>query len=68
MEVKRRREGRGEGTIVKAEAELLSKRATLAKAKVDVSVAQADLAVATSEAKRIEAWVGYITLPRPSTG
>ena len=42
-------------------------QATLAKAKVDVSVAQADLAVATSEAKRIEAWVGYLTLTAPST-
>ena len=55
-------------TIMKAEAELLSKQATLAKAKVDVSVAQADLAVATSEAKRIEAWVGYITLTAPYDG
>ena len=51
-------------TITKAEAELLSKQATLAKATVDVAVAQADLAVATSEAKRIEAWVGYLTLTR----
>ena len=55
-------------TIAKAEAELLSKQATLAKAKVDVSVAHADLAVATSEEKRIEAWVGYLTLPAPFNG
>jgi multidrug efflux pump subunit AcrA (membrane-fusion protein) len=55
-------------TILKAEAELLSRRATLAKAKVDVAVARADLAVAVSEAKRIEAWVGYITLPAPYDG
>jgi multidrug efflux pump subunit AcrA (membrane-fusion protein) len=55
-------------TITKAEAELLSRKAALAKAKVDVSVAQADLAVATSEAKRIEAWVGYLTLPAPYDG
>ena len=55
-------------TITKAEAELLSKQATLAKAKVDVAVAQADLAVATSEAKRIEAWVGYLTLTAPFDG
>ncbi len=55
-------------TITKAEAELLSRQATLAKAKVDVSVAQADLAVATSEAKRIEAWVGYLTLTAPFDG
>ena len=55
-------------TIMKAEAELLSKQATLAKAKVDVSVARADLAVATSEAKRLEAWVGYLTLTAPFDG
>jgi len=55
-------------TITKAEAELLSKQATFAKATVDVSVARADLAVATSEAKRIEAWVGYLTLTAPFDG
>jgi multidrug efflux pump subunit AcrA (membrane-fusion protein) len=55
-------------TIEKAEAEVLSREASLAKAKVDVEVAQADLAVAISEAKRIEAWVGYITLPAPFDG
>jgi multidrug efflux pump subunit AcrA (membrane-fusion protein) len=55
-------------TIAKAEAELLSREATLAKARVDVAVAQADLSVAISEAKRIEAWVGYITLPAPYDG
>ncbi len=54
--------------ILKAEAELLSDKATLAKSKVAVAVARADLAVATSEAKRIEAWVGYITLPAPYDG
>ena len=60
--------GAAKATIAKAEAELLSKQATLAKAKVDVAVAQADLAVATSEAKRIEAWVGYLTLTAPFDG
>jgi len=44
-----------QATITKVEAHLLSKQATFAKATVDVSVARADLAVATSEAKRIEA-------------
>ena len=39
-----------------------------AKAKVDVSVAQADLGVATSDARRIEAWVGYLTLTAPFDG
>ncbi len=55
-------------TITKAEAELLSKQATLAKAKVDVQVARADLSVAESEAKRLEAWVGYLKLPAPFDG
>jgi HlyD family secretion protein len=57
-----------EATIEKAKAEVLSREATLAKCKVDVAVAQADLSVAMSEAKRIEAWVGYITLPAPYDG
>jgi multidrug efflux pump subunit AcrA (membrane-fusion protein) len=55
-------------TIVKAEAELLSKRAALAKANVDVAVAEAALSVARSEAKRLEAWVGYLKLPAPFPG
>ncbi len=55
-------------TVAKAEAEVLSREAVLAKAKVDVEVAQADLAVAISDAKRLEAWVGYITLPAPYDG
>ena len=55
-------------SIRKAEADLLSKRAALAKADVDVSVAQADLAVATSDAKRMAAWVGYLTLTAPFDG
>src|SRR5204862_8359525 len=55
-------------TIEKAQAELLSREATLAKAKVDVAVARADLSVAVSEAKRMEAWVGYIKLIAPYNG
>jgi multidrug efflux pump subunit AcrA (membrane-fusion protein) len=55
-------------TIAKAEAELLSRQAKLAEAKVDVTVAEADLAVARSEAKRLEAWVGYLVLPAPFDG
>ena len=54
--------------IRRAEADLLSQRAQLAKAKVDVSVAQAALGVASSEAKRLEAWVGYLTLTAPFNG
>ena len=55
-------------TILKARAELLSKKASLAKAKVDVDVARADLGVAQSEARRLEAWVGYLKLPAPFDG
>jgi multidrug efflux pump subunit AcrA (membrane-fusion protein) len=55
-------------TIKMASADLLSKEAALAKARVDVSVAQADLGVAESEAKRLEAWVGYLTLKAPFDG
>jgi HlyD family secretion protein len=55
-------------TIKRAEAELLSAQASLAKAKVDVLVAQADLGVATSEQRRLEAWVGYLTLTSPFDG
>jgi multidrug efflux pump subunit AcrA (membrane-fusion protein) len=55
-------------TIMKAEADLLSKQAMLAKAKVDVSVAQSALSVASSEAKRLEAWTGYLTLTAPFDG
>ncbi len=51
MEIECRVAPTARATITKAEAELLSKGATFAKTKVDVSVAQADLAVATSEAK-----------------
>ncbi len=55
-------------TIRKAEADLLSELATLAKARVDVSVARADLVVAESEARRLEAWVGYLALTAPFDG
>jgi multidrug efflux pump subunit AcrA (membrane-fusion protein) len=55
-------------TIRKAEAELLSKKATLGEAKVDVKVARSRLTVAVSDAKRLAAWVGYLTLPAPYDG
>ena len=55
-------------TIMKAEAQLLSEQATLAKVIVDVSVARADLAVAESEARRLKAWVGYLALTAPFDG
>jgi multidrug efflux pump subunit AcrA (membrane-fusion protein) len=53
---------------MKAEAELLSRQAALAKAEVDVKVAQADLSVAESEERRLQAWVGYLKLPAPFDG
>jgi len=54
--------------ISTAQADLLSKEAAAAKARVDVDVARARLAVAESEAKRLEAWVGYLTLTAPYNG
>ncbi len=60
--------GAASATIVKATAELLSKNAALTKAKVDVDVATADLEVAVSEAKRMAAWVDYLTLTAPYPG
>jgi len=55
-------------SIRTAEADVQSYEAKYGKARVDVGVASADLSVATSEAKRIEAWVGYITLAAPFDG
>ena len=55
-------------TVLKADAELLSRRAALSKAKVDVRVAEADLKVAESEEKRLQAWVDYLVLPAPFDG
>jgi multidrug efflux pump subunit AcrA (membrane-fusion protein) len=55
-------------TIDRSDADLLSSLAKLGKSKIDVSVAKADLNVARSEAKRLEAWVGYLTLQAPFDG
>ncbi len=54
--------------IRKREAELLADEAALAKAVVDVAVARARVVVAQSEAKRMEAWVGYLKLFAPYDG
>lgn len=54
--------------VVRAEAELLSYQEKLARAEVNVSVAQSDLQVANSEARRLEAWVGYLKLLAPYDG
>jgi multidrug efflux pump subunit AcrA (membrane-fusion protein) len=55
-------------TVEKAEADLLSKRATLAADIIDVEVARTRLAVAESEAREYEAWVGYLKLYAPYEG
>ena len=55
-------------TVLKADAELLSQRAALSEAKVDVRVAEADLKAAESEEKRLQAWVDYLVLPAPYDG
>jgi len=55
-------------TVIKADAELLSRRAALSKAEIDVGVATAALKVAQSEEKRLKAWVDYLVLPAPYDG
>jgi HlyD family secretion protein len=55
-------------SVLKADAELLARRAALSKAKIDVRVAEADLKVAVSEEKRLQAWVDYLVLPAPYDG
>jgi HlyD family secretion protein len=54
--------------ILTAKADLLASQSDAAKAKVDVSVARARLTVADSDAKRLEALVGYLTLTAPYDG
>lgn len=55
-------------TILKTQADLLSKTATQSQDEVAVDVARAALLVADSEAKRLEALVGYLTLTAPFDG
>ena len=55
-------------TIKTAQADLLSKQAAAAEAKVNVTVTRADLSVAESEERRLKAWVGYLTLTAPFDG
>ena len=57
-----------QATILKASADELAREADAAKAKVDVAVARSRLVVADSEEKRLEAWVGYLTLTAPFDG
>ena len=57
-----------QATILKASADELAREADAAKARVDVAVARSRLVVADSEEKRLEAWVGYLTLTAPFDG
>ncbi|HEV3163394.1 MAG TPA: efflux RND transporter periplasmic adaptor subunit [Isosphaeraceae bacterium] len=57
-----------QSTIAAAVADELAREADAAKAKVDVALARARLTVAESDAKRLEAWVGYLTLTAPYDG
>jgi HlyD family secretion protein len=57
-----------QATAQKARAQLASTEATLAKDKVDVEVARRNLKVAESDAKRLDAWVGYLHLIAPYDG
>jgi multidrug efflux pump subunit AcrA (membrane-fusion protein) len=54
--------------IERALSDQLAREADAAKAKVDVDVARDRLAVARSEEKRLEAWIGYLTLTAPFDG
>lgn len=55
-------------TIAKAEADLLSKRASRDQAVVAVEVAAAELTVAESDERRVAALNGYLVLPAPFDG
>ena len=54
-------------TVIKADDELLARRAALSKAEVDVGVAEADLKVAESEEKRLKAGWTTSYCPRRMT-
>src|SRR4029079_11639592 len=54
--------------IEKATADLEASKAAERKAEVGVDVARASLDVATSDWKRMEAWVGYLKLYAPFDG
>jgi multidrug efflux pump subunit AcrA (membrane-fusion protein) len=57
-----------QATIQKSQAELLAKKAGLEESKLDVEVARARVVVAESDTRRMEAWVGYLTLTAPFDG
>jgi len=55
-------------TVANADAELEARQAELEAAIVDVAVARTRVTIAESEAKRLEAWVGYLKLLAPYDG
>ncbi|HTU22618.1 MAG TPA: efflux RND transporter periplasmic adaptor subunit [Gemmataceae bacterium] len=57
-----------EADVEKKTAMLKSAEKTLAQDKVNVDVAKAQVAVATSDAKKQDAWVDYLTIPAPFDG
>ncbi|HEX7448527.1 MAG TPA: efflux RND transporter periplasmic adaptor subunit [Pirellulales bacterium] len=57
-----------EAAVLKAQADLLAAEETLSEDQVDVDVAKARVRVAESDAKRMDAWVGYLTIPAPYDG
>jgi len=57
-----------DATVEKAKAKLLSAQEALQEARVNVEVASARVAVSDSDAKRLDAWVGYLKLIAPFDG
>jgi HlyD family secretion protein len=54
--------------VEKKAADLLAAEETLQEDIVDVAVEEARVKVAESDAKRLDAWVGYLTIPAPYDG
>jgi HlyD family secretion protein len=57
-----------EADVEKKAADLLKAEEALAETKIDVDVEVARLRVAESDAKRLDAWKDYLTIPAPFDG
>jgi HlyD family secretion protein len=57
-----------EADVEKKEADWLKAKEALDEAKVDVDVKKSRVAVSESDAKKLDAWVGYLTIPAPYDG
>jgi HlyD family secretion protein len=57
-----------EADVEKKDADLLKAEEMLREDQVDVDVAKARVAVSESDAKRLDAWVDYLTIPAPFDG